>query len=115
MPVEECGNILIMGLALVNSLRYDDTVAASSVWSTQGAPPKVSKNNTGNFPLDNFQELFGIGYQDAKWGGGTEGKRLAEKWVQRSYRLWYQWTGYLVDYALRPANQRKLCRFFLVK
>lgn len=108
MPVEECGNILIMGLALVNSLRYDDAAAASSVWSTQGASPKVSEDNAGYFPLDSFQELSGIGQQDAKWGGGVEGEQLAEKWVQRSYRLWYQWTGYLVDFALEPANQRKL-------
>lgn len=107
MPVEECGNILIMGLALVNSLRYDDTAAASSLWSTQGASPKISNDNPGNFPLDNLQELSGIGQQDAKWGGGVEGELLAKKWVQRSYRLWHQWTGYLVEFSLKPANQRE--------
>lgn len=108
MPVEECGNILIMGLALVNSLRYDDNTAATSLFTTQGESQKISNDNPGNFPLDTLQELSGIGQQDAKWGGGIEGELLAKKWVQRSYRLWHQWTGYLVEYSLRPANQREL-------
>jgi hypothetical protein len=107
MPVEECGNILIMGLAVVNSLRYTDDSAASSIWSTLGVPPKVSEPHTGYFPLRELQALSGIDKQDGKWGGGAEGERLAEKWVQRSYRLWTQWTGYLVEYSLEPANQRK--------
>lgn len=107
MPVEECGNILIMGLALANSLRYDENKGASSMFSTQGAAPTVSDESAGFFPLNEFQVLSGIGGQDPKWGGGTEGKRLAEQWVQRSYRLWHQWTGYLVDFSLEPANQRK--------
>ncbi|KAF4211906.1 hypothetical protein CNMCM5878_001922 [Aspergillus fumigatiaffinis] len=105
MPVEECGNILIMGLAVVNSLRYTDDSAASSIWSTLGVPPKVSEPHTGYFPLRELQALSGIDKQDGKWGGGAEGERLAEKWVQRSYRLWTQWTGYLVEYSLEPANQ----------
>lgn len=107
MPVEECGDILIMGLALVNSLRYDHDVAATSVWSTQGVSPKVSKDHAGYFPLGDFQVLSGIEHQDSKWGGGNKGQLLAEQWVQRSYPLWRQWTGYLVDFALEPANQRK--------
>ncbi|GIJ87710.1 hypothetical protein Asppvi_006623 [Aspergillus pseudoviridinutans] len=105
MPVEECGNILIMGLAIVNSLRYTDDSAASSIWSTLGVPPKVSEPQPGYFPLGELQVLSGIDKQDGKWGGGAEGERLAEKWVQRSYRLWTQWTGYLVEYSLEPANQ----------
>lgn len=112
MPVEECGNILIMGLALVNSLRYDDTTAATSLFTTQGESPKVSKDNIGNFPLGNLQELSGIGQQDAKWGGGEQGELLAKKWVERSYTLWHQWTGYLVEYSLKPANQREF--FFFI-
>ena len=107
MPVEECGNILIMGLAIVNSLRYSDDTAASSFWSAQGATAPDADGNPGYFPLNSFQALSGIDKQDAKWGGGAQGHREAERWVQRSYRLWTQWTGYLVDYSLEPANQRK--------
>lgn len=108
MPVEECGNILIMGLAIVNSLRYEDTTAASSIWSTQGLPSSSPESETsGLFPLDNLQVLSGIAHQDSKWGGGSKGQRQAEKWVKRSYGLWKQWTGYLVEFSLEPANQRK--------
>ncbi|KAF7590514.1 hypothetical protein BBP40_002702 [Aspergillus hancockii] len=105
MPVEECGNIIIMGLAVVNSLRYPDDSAASSVWSTRGTTSRTSDKNLGYFPLNNLQALGGIDKQDGKWGGGAEGEYLAEKWVQRSYKLWSQWTGYLVEFALEPENQ----------
>ncbi|KAJ5174657.1 glutaminase [Penicillium canariense] len=106
MPVEECGNILIMGLAIANSLQYENGSEAASIWSSQGEPRSTfSTLDMGLFPLDDLQVMSGIGYQDSKWGGGLEGQRLAKKWVQRSYRLWRQWTGYLVEFSLEPANQ----------
>ena len=107
MPVEECGNILIMGLAVVNSLRYSADSTAASVWSTRGTAAQTSDKNSGYFPLDNLQALGGIDKQDGRWGGGAQGEHLAEKWVQRSYKLWTQWTSYLVEFSLEPANQRK--------
>lgn len=114
MPVEECGNILIMGLAIVNSLRYEDSTEASSIWSAQGLSASNVENETsGLFPLTDLQILSGIGYQDSKWGGGNKGQHLAEKWVKRSYTLWKQWTGYLVEFSLEPANQRKTSHIFL--
>jgi hypothetical protein len=106
MPVEECGNILIMGLAIANSLQYEESSEASSIWSTEGSSSsEFSTESTGLFPLNNLQALSGIAHQDGKWGGGIEGQHLAEKWVKRSYRLWKQWTGYLVEFSLEPANQ----------
>ncbi|PLB52927.1 DUF1793-domain-containing protein [Aspergillus steynii IBT 23096] len=105
MPVEECGNIIIMGLALANSLRYDDDSSASSVWSTQGVPPQIREETSGYFPLSSLQGIGGIDKQDGKWGGGSEGEHQAKKWIKRSYRLWKQWTGYLVEFALEPENQ----------
>lgn len=108
MPVEECGNILIMGLALVNSLRYSTNDAAWSIWSSEGEPARLStEENSGLFPLVDLQVLSGIDKQDSKWGGAQEGLELAQRWVRRSYPLWQQWTGYLVDFSLEPANQRK--------
>ncbi|KAL2222951.1 hypothetical protein M432DRAFT_28835 [Thermoascus aurantiacus ATCC 26904] len=106
MPVEECGNILIMGLALVNSLRYSTNDAAWSIWSSEGEPARLStEENSGLFPLVDLQVLSGIDKQDSKWGGAQEGLELAQRWVRRSYPLWQQWTGYLVDFSLEPANQ----------
>ena len=108
MPVEECGNILIMGLAIANSLQYEEASEASSMWSSQGTnSPVFSSESSGVFPLNNLQVLSGIAHQDGKWGGGLAGKHFAEKWVKRSYTLWKQWTGYLVEFSLEPANQRK--------
>ena len=119
MPVEECGNILIMGLGIVNSLLYENSAAASSIWSTQGsASPNIESESSGIFPLGDLQTLSGIAHQDGKWGGGHDGRRQAEKWVKRSYGLWKQWTGYLVEFSLKPANQRelflcKICFWFI--
>ncbi|KAL5334040.1 hypothetical protein BJX70DRAFT_402993 [Aspergillus crustosus] len=105
MPVEECGNILIMGLAVVNSMLYDKDSDASSVWSTQGESAHIPDDNAGVFPLGELQTISGIDGQDGKWGGAASGRKEAEKWIQRSYRLWTQWTKYLIDYSLEPENQ----------
>lgn len=108
MPVEECGNILIMGLAIANSLQYEDSSEASSIWAAQGSPRTAfSTLSSGLFPLDDLQVRSGIAHQDSRWGGGVHGQHLAKKWVQRTYRLWKQWTGYLVEFSLEPANQRE--------
>ncbi len=97
MPVEECGNMLIMGLALVNAFKYD-TGPASVVAEGGDAEP---------LSLTESQKLYmdpqGI---DVPWGGSrTTGRKEAEKWVGRSYKLWKQWTGYLVRESLIPQWQ----------
>ncbi|KAL3461307.1 hypothetical protein BJX64DRAFT_163730 [Aspergillus heterothallicus] len=105
MPVEECGNILIMGLAVVNSMLYKEDSDASSIWSTQGQASSLSDEDAGRFSLRELQTLSGIELQDGKWGGAASGRGYAQKWVQRSYKLWTQWTSYLVEYSLEPENQ----------
>ena len=99
MPVEECGNMLIMGLALVNSLKYDTKPA--SIWSTMGTENYI-ESSKGQFPLrvdaDGMDDTFG-GPVSAK------GEKQAKKWVAKSYKLWKQWTGYLIREALIPSNQ----------
>ncbi|KAI9833036.1 MAG: hypothetical protein M1819_003868 [Sarea resinae] len=105
MPVEECGDILIMGLALVNSLRYETESSAGSIWSSQGGGDFDEAAEGSPFALGTLEvrdSIFGL---DNKWGGETNGEKQAKKWVQRSYKLWKQWTGYLVEFTLEPQNQ----------
>ncbi|CAG8971483.1 hypothetical protein HYALB_00002067 [Hymenoscyphus albidus] len=98
MPVEECGNMLIMGLALVNSLIYDTEPA--SIWSKEGDDQYIE--SAGKFPL--YVDTDGM---DDTFGGpvSAKGEKQARKWIEGSYTLWKQWTGYLVREALIPSNQ----------
>ena len=99
MPVEECGNMLIMGLALVNSLKYDTQPA--SIWS-QAGEPIFDERTESAFPL--FVDTQGM---DDSFGGPfhSKGDKQARKWIEKSYSLWRKWTGYLVREALIPSNQ----------
>jgi hypothetical protein len=99
MPVEECGNMLIMGLALANSLKYAE-YKSGSPWSSSEA---YSSNQTA-FPL-NLGSEDGITHIDDSWGGSVKGEKQALKWLKENYPLWKQWTGYLVDFSLEPHNQ----------
>lgn len=108
MPVEECGNILIMGLAIVNSLKYDMEDAPGSVWASVGGNNLDTNPKSSAFALSELEtrdEIMGL---DDRWGGSTKGIEQSKKWIEKSYRLWKQWTGYLVDFSLEPQNQ---CKF----
>lgn len=104
MPVEECGNILIAGLALVNSIRYGTDSSVSSTWQPESASAYLTGDDDKLFPLNVGSEAQ-IQYIDEPWNAGTKSLKQAQKWVTRSYRLWKQWTGYLVEYSLEPENQ----------
>jgi hypothetical protein len=103
MPVEECGDMLIMGLALVNSLTYSSDEESQSIWSTVGENDGLVSEDSA-FALQTHE---GVNYLDDSWGGGAKGVKQAKKWLDGSYELWKQWTGYLVEDALEPHNQRK--------
>ncbi|PGH34665.1 hypothetical protein GX50_02453 [[Emmonsia] crescens] len=99
MPVEECGNMLIMGLAVVNSLRYP---------AKNSFLPSVDTNDdkdAGIFPLIDLESSNGIGKLDSPWALTPDAGDKSQKWVERSYKLWKQWTGYLVEFSLLPENQ----------
>ena len=107
MPVEECGDMLIMGLSLVNSLVYGSGKDAQSLWSAQGSDHVMKTTDLSSSPfaltqLEERDEVLGL---DDKWGGSTQGLKQAQQWLSRSYPLWKQWTGYLVEYTLEPHNQ----------
>jgi hypothetical protein len=104
MPVEECGDMLIMGLALVNSLTYSSDEEAQSIWSTLGDNTDYASGTGKPFALQTHAH---VDYLDDTWGGGAKGVKQAKKWLEGSYELWKQWTGYLVEDALEPHNQRK--------
>lgn len=107
MPVEECGDMLIMGLALVNSLNYANGHEAQSIWSIEGTekPLSVLSEGASAFAMPaKLEKRDGIVGLDDRWGG-TTAKKQAQKWLGRSYTLWKQWTSYLVEYSLRPHNQ----------
>jgi hypothetical protein len=104
MPVEECGNILIMGLALANALKNGDGWSASAAWQQMAGVPVPTAEAESIAPLKVGKDE-GVLYIDDAWAGETASHEKAKKWVQRSYRLWKQWTGYLVDFSLRPHNQ----------
>jgi Domain of unknown function (DUF1793)/Domain of unknown function (DUF4965)/Domain of unknown function (DUF5127) len=105
MPVEECGNILIMGLALVNSFRYQNKNAGGALIPLDNSVPELTQDSTAQkaFTL-RFEEDSSVKYLDAK-ASDVEAMASAKKWVNRSYQLWKQWTRYLVDFSLEPENQ----------
>ncbi|KAL1600663.1 hypothetical protein SLS60_007051 [Paraconiothyrium brasiliense] len=105
MPVEECGDMLIMGLALVNSMMYKSDQGAQSMWSTVGNKDETGAETDHRFTLNDLSTYDGIAYIDSSWGGGEKGARQATKWLERSFPLWKQWTSYLVEFAKEPANQ----------
>ncbi|KAF2101273.1 DUF1793-domain-containing protein [Rhizodiscina lignyota] len=105
MPVEECGDMLIMSLALVQSLEYEEESAASSHWSSQGSRNSQSNEPTSIFPLKRAENGNEVPDVDDRWGGGKRGEKLADKWLSRTYSLLKQWTAYLVEFSLEPHNQ----------
>ncbi|KAI9727624.1 MAG: hypothetical protein M1828_005852 [Chrysothrix sp. TS-e1954] len=94
MPVEECGDMLIMGLALVNSL-------------IEKAGSKVSSAISGRKSHENYALPISITTTDG-YGidrDAEEGAVQAKSWLRNSYPIWKQWTEYLIESSLEPANQ----------
>ncbi|KAK5198853.1 hypothetical protein LTR99_007793 [Exophiala xenobiotica] len=104
MPVEECGNILIMGLALANALKNGANTSVSNTWQPMSEVPRPTSTSESLSPLSVGSE-GSLSYIDNAYVGQPESLKRAQKWVSRSYRLWKQWTSYLVDFSLEPHNQ----------
>ncbi|KAI0865597.1 DUF1793-domain-containing protein [Xylaria cubensis] len=98
MPVEECGNMLIMGLAMANALR-DNTQPAFTLNAFPWTKP------LGPSPEKSPLKIDAKGMDLTHGDMGTTGEKAATKWLHRSYKLWKKWTGYLVRESLIPANQ----------
>ncbi|KAK4204286.1 putative glutaminase [Triangularia verruculosa] len=98
MPVEECGNMLIMGLALANALRYDTDPAFVREKACGGARAIPAAKTW-------WQTVDGYGIDLPQGAKLSSTPKAAEKWLSRFYKLWKQWTGYLVRESLIPHNQ----------
>ncbi|KAL7625591.1 hypothetical protein AAE478_004811 [Parahypoxylon ruwenzoriense] len=98
MPVEECGDMLIMGLSIVNALRDNVQPAFARTAPQQSLPLNLQSTKKSH-----LIDQYGM---DRTWEDiGTTGEKAAARWVKRSYKLWEKWTGYLVRESLIPANQ----------
>ena len=87
MPVEECGNILIMGLALANSLQYTPPKKTSFTSWQQTSPVRLPDPAfEGIFSLD-IGQADGIGFIDNHWRGGPLRRNSRHRWVEKSYKL----------------------------
>lgn len=99
MPLEECGNMLIMGLALVNAYKYDTQPAFLG-------PQSRDLDGSQKVEATSIVDENGL---DRPWSYGqdveTTDLKEAQKWVGKSYKLWKQWTVYLIEEALEPKNQ----------
>ena len=116
MPVEECGDMLIMALALVNSLMYQEKSDSISRFAVTGIEEPFNEEffesqSTGEgigntpFPLAISNLNVTDGGRDNNWGGGVAGQLKAKQWLRRSYSILKQWTEFLIDNSLRPDNQ----------
>lgn len=106
MPVEECGDMLIMVLALVQSLRYEEEGTAGSMWATLGSGDlDADRQSDFVFPLNIPEIRDSIPGLDRRWGGRAKGHHQAGKWLSRTYNLLKQWTSYLIEFSLEPHNQ----------
>jgi hypothetical protein len=108
MPVEECGNMLIMALALAHALK---SPAQQAPFAATGAEPPLKLPSQPNSAVASTGGEKGSGISlivdEFGMNGGSETSPALEArtWLARHYKLWRQWTGYLVRESLVPANQ----------
>ncbi|KAK5165898.1 uncharacterized protein LTR77_008822 [Saxophila tyrrhenica] len=108
MPVEECGDIVIMGLALLNSLKHGSDHLPVSPWSALGSsktPPDLATLPADASPFALSHETRdAIPFLDTAWSSPLSSHQ-ANHYLIRTYPLFRRWTSYLISYSLYPENQ----------
>lgn len=108
MPVEECGDMLIMGLALVNGLLYGDgkqSREADLVLNHEQKPMMSEDTEKNVFALSLGTSASGTMGIDDDSHLAALGLKLAKRYLEPYFRLYKQWTEYLIEYSLYPHNQ----------
>jgi len=105
MPVEECGDMLIMGLGLVNSLLYGDGHDTDIPALKSNMEPHTFEEDRNTFALDIMTSANGVRGLDDQTNFKPLGTKLAQTWLTSSYRIFKQWTEYLIEFSLEPHNQ----------
>lgn len=107
MPVEESGDMLIMGLSLVHSLIEGASTKFTQLGQTFADVFSSTEEDNGSpfaLRIDRNPPNGMVGL-DEPWVNSQKSLSAGKSWLKKSYRLWKQWTEYLVDYALEPENQ----------
>ena len=105
MPVEECGDMLIMGLGLVNSLLYGDGQETDIPVLKSNMDAKLFEEDRNAFALDIMTSPDDVHGLDDQTSLQPLGTKLAQTWLTSSYRIFKQWTEYLIEFSLEPHNQ----------
>lgn len=108
MPVEESGDMLILGLSLVHSLIEGASSKFKNLGQTFAGVRGTMDDDSKPFALRLSEPVDGITGLDQPWidqVDQTKSHNAGKAWLSKSYNLWKQWTEYLVEFSLEPENQ----------
>jgi len=97
--------MLIMGLGLVNSLLYGDGQGTEIPGLKSNMDTDLFEEDHRTFALDIMTSTDDIHGLDDQTSLQPLGTKLAQTWLTSNYRIFKQWTEYLIEFSLEPHNQ----------
>jgi len=97
--------MLIMGLGLVNTLLYGDGQETDIPVLKSNMDSKLFEEARNTFALDIMTSPDDVHGLDDQTSLQPLGTKLAQTWLTPSYRIFKQWTEYLIEFSLEPHNQ----------